>query len=89
MANNEYWDLDWKLDLERDNKELMTRLSECCNTAHDLKIIAKIMWRYNRNYHTKEECLDHTISWITDWNNQIGLIPDDEEYKKILEFMGD
>ena len=47
------------------------------------------MWRYNRTTHTKEECLDRTIDWITDWNNQVGLIPDSDEYKKILEFMGE
>ena len=39
--------------------------------------------------HTKEECLDRTIEWITDWNNQVGLIPNSDEYKKILEFMGE
>jgi len=88
MANGN-WDDDWRIDLEQDNPKLMERFANCKATAHDLKIIAKIMWRYNRSGHTKEECLDRTIMWITDWNNQVGLIPDDDDYKKILEFMGD
>ena len=87
MAN--YWDDDWRTDLRQDNPNFYDRLADCKSAAHDLKIIAKIMWRYNRTMHTKEECLDRTIEWITDWNNQVGLIPDSDEYKKILEFMGE
>ena len=86
---SDYWDNDWLNDLRRDNSNLRDRLANCKSTARDLKIIAKIMWRYNRSSHTKEECLDRTIEWITGWNNQVGLIPDSDEYKKILEFMGE
>lgn len=42
------------------------------------------MYKYNL-YGTKEDSLDRTIEWLTDWNNQVNLCPDSEEYKKILE----
>jgi hypothetical protein len=34
---------------------------------------------------TKEECLDRTIEWITGSNNQVNLIPEPEEYSRMLD----
>ena len=83
---NDCWNDDWRTELRQEDPELMNRLANCTNKTRDLKVIAKIMWKYNQS-RTKEECLDRTIAWLTDWNNQVELIPDSEEYKKILEFM--
>ena len=78
---------NWRDDLKRENYEAWVRLCECHNTRTDLKNIAKRCWKENRTKHTKEECLDHIIEWICGDNNQVSLIPDDDEYKKILDYM--
>jgi hypothetical protein len=74
---------DWRSELEIKNPECYERLCECRNTKHDILIIAKLMYRYNQD-RTKEDCLDRTIEWITDWNNQIEIYPNEEDYQKIL-----
>ena len=56
---------------------------ECMNTKNDILIIAKLMYKYNQN-RTKEDCLDRTIEWLTDWNSQIEIYPNEEDYQKIL-----
>ena len=56
---------------------------ECRNTKNDILIIAKLMYRYNQD-RTKEDCLDRTIEWLTDWNSQIEIYPNEEDYQKIL-----
>ena len=77
------WNNDWRSELEIKNPEWYERLCECRNTKHDILIIAKLMYRYNQD-RTKEDCLDRTIEWITDWNNQIEIYPNEEDYQKIL-----
>ena len=77
------WNNDWRSELEIKNPERYERLCECRNTKHDILIIAKLMYRYNQD-RTKEDCLDRTIEWITDWNNQIEIYPNEEDYQKIL-----
>lgn len=77
------WNNDWRSELEIKNPECYERLCECRNTKHDILIIAKLMYRYNQD-RTKEDCLDRTIEWITDWNNQIEIYPNEEDYQKIL-----
>ena len=77
------WNNDWRSELETKNPECYERLCECRNTKHDILIIAKLMYRYNQD-RTKEDCLDRTIEWITDWNNQIEIYPNEEDYQKIL-----
>ena len=77
------WNNDWRSELEIKNQECYERLCECRNTKHDILIIAKLMYRYNQD-RTKEDCLDRTIEWITDWNNQIEIYPNEEDYQKIL-----
>lgn len=77
------WKDEWREELRDENKPCYDRLSECRSKHSDIKIIAKLMYKYNPDK-SKEECLDRTILWITDWNSQVSLIPDEEEYKKIL-----
>ena len=77
------WNNDWRSELEIKNPECYERLCECRNTKHDILIIAKLMYRYNQD-RTKEDCLDRTIEWITDWNNQIEIYPNEKDYQKIL-----
>ena len=77
------WNNDWRSELEIKNPECYERLCEGRNTKHDILIIAKLMYRYNQD-RTKEDCLDRTIEWITDWNNQIEIYPNEEDYQKIL-----
>ena len=77
------WNNDWRSELEIKNPECYERLCECRNTKHDILIIATLMYRYNQD-RTKEDCLDRTIEWITDWNNQIEIYPNEEDYQKIL-----
>jgi len=80
------WNDDWRDELEAENPLAYERLCECRNTKADLRLIAKLMYKYNKN-NTKEDCLDRTIEWITDWNNQFNLEPDEEEYNNILSYM--
>ena len=77
------WNDDWRKELRLTNENCYNRLCECRNTKHDILIIAKLMYRYNQD-RTKEDCLDRTIEWITDWNNQIEIYPNEEDYQKIL-----
>lgn len=80
------WNDDWKEALRADDENCMDRLGECRNTKRDLQKIAKYMYKFNSDK-TKEEVLDRTIEWITDWNNQVGLCPDDDEYARIIKSM--
>lgn len=80
------WNDDWRDELKKDYYDEYERLSNAKSLRRDLKLIAKLMYKYNPNK-TKEECLDRTIYWITDLNNQVNLIPDEDEYHKIIEIM--
>lgn len=81
---NDNWNDDWREELKKDDYEAWTRLADCDNRRSDIKLYAKLVRKYNPSK-TKEECLDRVIQWITDWNSQPELIPDDDEYNKILE----
>ena len=80
------WNDDWRFELETKNPECYTRLCECKNTKNDILIISRIMYKYNQD-RTKEKCLDRTIEWLTDWNNQFELYLSETEYQKILSKM--
>lgn len=80
------WNDDWRDELKIEDPSMYERLCECRNKKSDLKKLAKLLYKYNIN-HAKSVCLDRIIEWITDWNNQVELIPDKEEYDKILEYM--
>ena len=83
---DEKWNDDWREELKTDDYESWLRLADCRNKRKDIKQYAKLIYKYNPS-RTKEECLDRSITWITDWNNQPSLIPDDDEYKKIITSM--
>lgn len=75
------WNDDWRGKIPHNVYE---RLCECRNRKGDIFIIAKAMSRENPE-RTKEECLDRTIEWITGSNNQVNLIPEPEEYSRMLD----
>ena len=74
----------WREELNQENPKAYDRFCNAKSTRKDLRLIAKLMYKYNPNK-SKEECLDRTITWLTDWNNQVNLIPDEDEYHKIIE----
>lgn len=77
------WHDEWREELRDENKSCYDRLSECKSKRSDIKIIAKLMYKYNLDK-SKQECLDRTLKWITDWNNQVDLYPNEEDYNNIL-----
>ena len=83
---NDTWNNDWRDELKADDYDAWERLADCRNRRSDIKKYAKLIYKYNPN-RTKEEVLDRTIEWITDWNNQVGLCPDDDEYVRIIKSM--
>lgn len=80
------WDDSWREELKRTNECCYERLCECRNTKADIKRIAKIMYQYNYEYASAEECLDRTLEWIGIWNSQYDLVDSivSSEYYKIL-----
>ena len=80
------WNDDWRNELRLTNENCYERLCECNNKKFDIVIIARMMYKYNKDKDVSE-CLDRTLEWLTDWNSQIELYPTDEEYKKFLSKM--
>ncbi len=80
------WNDDWRDELNKDKPNVMERLAECRSTRNDMKIIAKIMYRYNLSK-TKEQVLDRVQEWLAGANNQPELALDKDEYDKIIEIM--
>lgn len=80
------WNDDWRDELKEKNSNCHLRLCECRNTSKDLKIIAKLMYKYNQ-WATPEQCADRTLEWITCWNSQVNLIPVDEEYTQLINYI--
>lgn len=73
--------IDWKNELTDD---MYYRLCECRNLKSDIVPMAKIVKRVNNC--DSEQALDYILEWITDWNNQFNLYPDNEnEYNKMLK----
>ena len=77
------WNNDWRDELKTEDPECYERFADCDNKRSDLKKLAKLVYKYNLD-RPKEECVDYIIEWVTDANNQPNLIPDEDEYKKIL-----
>ena len=72
---NEYekkkkWDDNWRSELKETNNSCYIRLCECRNTRYDIIIMSKLVYKYNKNLHTAEECLIRILEWVGDWNNQ-------------------
>lgn len=78
------WNDDWRDELKKDDEECYIRLCDVHSVPKDILKIAKLMYKYNPSQ-SKENCLDRTLEWITDWNNQVYLYPDDDTYQKYLE----
>lgn len=83
---DEKYNDDWKDELRLDYPEINERLAMGKNKRSDLKVLAKLMYKYNSDK-SKENVLDRVITWVSDWNNQVSLIPDDNEYKRLLNAM--
>lgn len=81
-----FWDDSWRTELEEKNYNCYERLCECRNTLADIKIMAKLMFKYNNELFTAEECLDRTADWVCDWNNQFYLFDKiGENYDDIIK----
>lgn len=78
------WNNDWREELKTDSYPVWERLAECRNTKRDIIIMAKLNYKYNPGK-SKEDCLDRILEWVTDWNSQVNLYPDDEEYDEMLK----
>ena len=71
----EKWNDDWRAELKEKHSDIYERLCDCRNKKSDIIIIAKYIYSYNKSNYGKKDCLDRAITWITDWNNQVELIP--------------
>lgn len=67
------WNDDWRIELEKIDYGCYERLCECRNTKADIYRIARIMCKYNQTT-SVEDCLDRTLEWLGDWNNQYDLV---------------
>ena len=72
---------NWREYASKNEPEFYERLSDGCNKAIDIVLMANMMHRYNPNK-TAEECFEHAIEWVCDWNGQIAV------YDKISANMG-
>lgn len=85
------WNDDWRNELkemEADGKNYCySRLCECRNNLNDVKLMSRLMYKYNQDKE-KSECLDRVIEWVTDWNSQTELYNSIyKEYEEILNFI--
>lgn len=79
------WNDDWREELKTDNYSVWERLAECRNTKRDIILMAKLNYKYNPS-RSKKDCLDRILEWVTAWNSQDYLYPDDkEEYDEMLK----
>ena len=67
------WNDDWRIELVETDYDCYERLCECRNTKADIYKIARIMYKYNQTM-SVEDCLDRTLEWLGDWNNQYDLV---------------
>lgn len=82
-----FWNDDWRTELEEKNYGCYERLCECRNTLADIGIMAKLMFKYNNELFTAEECLDRMIEWVCGWNNQFELsdVEEPQKYERMLK----
>lgn len=81
----EIWNDDWR---DKMSPTLDNRLTNLRNTKADIKRIAKLMYKYNKEKGA-EKCLDRTISWLCDWNSQLEICPNGIEYTAILKYLNE
>ena len=76
-------EIDWKNELSED---MYFRLCECRNLKSDIVPLTKVVKRVSG--WDSEQSLDYMLKWLTDWNNQIELYPNDVEYEKMVKKIG-
>ena len=67
---NTVWNDDWRDELKEKNYGCYERLCECRNTKKDIERMAKLMYKYNKDRVTAEDCLIRMMEWVGDWNSQ-------------------
>lgn len=84
MSYTDNWNDDWRDELKSDHYDCWERLCDCRNLRRDLMVMAKLMKKYNLGK-DPQDVLDRILEWVTDWNSQVNLYPDDEEYDQMLK----
>ena len=75
--------IDWKKELPYD---MYIRLCECRNKKSDIVPMTKVVKKVSG--WNSERSLDYMLKWVTDWNNQIALYPNNVEYEKMVKKIG-
>lgn len=77
------WNDDWRNELKEKNHEVWERLCECRNTKNDIKIMSRLVKKYNNSIDAVD-CLERIMTWVNDWNGQ-NIDFTIEEYENILK----
>lgn len=75
--------IDWKKELPYD---MYIRLCECRNKKSDIVPMTMVVKKVSG--WDSESSFDYMLKWVTDWNNQIELYPNDVEYEKMVKKIG-
>ena len=80
------WNDAWRSELESKDYLCYIRLCECRNTRQDITTMAKLMYKYNKEKATAEDCLIRMLEWVGGWNNQF-MVADlsQEEFTEAIE----
>lgn len=79
------WNDDWRQECEKNYYATFERLCECRNTKNDIVIMTRLMYKYNKERFTKEECFDRMLEWCGSWNSQEEIFDITmNEYKEML-----
>ena len=84
-----YWNDDWRTELKEHHTDCYYRLCDCRNRKTDLVIMARLMYKYNYENFSAEDCLTRIIDWVGDWNGQFEIIDDitKDNYEKMLNII--
>lgn len=77
------WNDDWRNELKEKNHKVWERLCECRNTKNDIKIMSRLVKKYNNSIDAVD-CLERIMTWVNDWNGQ-NIDFTIEEYENILK----
>ena len=77
------WNDDWRNELKEKNYKVWERLCECRNTKNDIKIMSRLVKKYNNSIDAVD-CLERITTWVNDWNGQ-NIDFTIEEYENILK----
>ena len=77
------WNDDWRNELKEKNYKVWERLCECRNTKNDIKIMSRLVKKYNNSIDAVD-CLEIIMTWVNDWNGQ-NIDFTIEEYENILK----